>query len=117
MAEVFLSTSHIFSEVTPDIVSSLVCQICLGVVHHPVECGKCQALFCEKEIRMQKKQECPLCRTTNWKKGNDIHRMYRNALQSLTFKCPKQGCLAKNAPLPYDKYIEHQQTCKGQHKL
>lgn len=62
----YIDTDSLISNLEDENVQALVCQICLGVVYHPVECANCETLFCSAEID-QFKKVCPLCKGEKWK--------------------------------------------------
>jgi hypothetical protein len=48
---VYIDPKAIIDAGSHDIINSLMCKICYGVVQAPLECGSCESLFCEIEIK------------------------------------------------------------------
>jgi Zn finger protein HypA/HybF involved in hydrogenase expression len=79
---VYIDTDSLLTSLNDESVQALVCQICLGIVYHPVECELCETLFCSAEVD-QLKGVCPLCKGDKWKTTEYIHRSYKAKLLGL----------------------------------
>ncbi len=74
---------------------SLSCPICLQVLADPYDCKQCETSYCQECIRRWHSKhdgECPSCKSCAGLARS--HKMVRNLLSSLTFKCVnrEQGC-------------------------
>lgn len=103
---VYIDTDSLVSDVQDETVQAVICPVCLGIVYHPVECEECETLFCESEIETLI-GVCPMCKNSNWKQTEYIHKSYKQRLLSLWLKCPSEHCPFHKNKLSYDKYIKH----------
>lgn len=84
------------------------CNVCLNVVHRPVQCQSCENIHCEACIRQwtaSKKSVCPRC-NKNYVKAPSVNRFVINTLDAKEFKC--KGC---DATFSYGAYGKHLQAC------
>lgn len=80
----------------------MICTICDGVVYQPLQCVKCENLFCKNCIEewRKKSDSCPYkCQNFELKENKII----KNILSNLKFKC-KNGC---DIQIPYNDLKEH----------
>lgn len=90
-----------------DILSSLTCVICLDVVKDPVECPKCESLYCAgcwKMIKISGKKCVLNCGEENMVKAN---KFIYNKLNKLRIKCPN----CNKGGISYSTYVLHEELC------
>lgn len=84
------------------------CGICKHIVQpFPMQCVKCQALYCEVCIHSLPSWQCQKQACASKHAPTDLHRSVREILQRLKFHCP--GC---KDSFPYDKVFEHASKCQ-----
>jgi len=90
-----------------NVISNLICCICLNIVRKPLECVVCQSLICEDCFEMLviagKKCCTPKC-SGNLRKAN---KFVREILSNLKMNC--EFCL--NSEFTYPDYITHIEKC------
>ena len=92
-----------YAEVLP----SLTCVICLDVVKDPVECPKCESLYCAgcwKMIQISGKKCVLNCGEANMVKAN---MFIYNILNKLRIKCPN----CNKGGITYSTYVLHEELC------
>ena len=83
----------------------VICPLCSNILIDPVECVKCQKIYCKRCIDFWKKinVQCPNnCRFQIYQKSTRRNNM----LSSLKIKCV--GC---NSPIKYFEAKEHHDKC------
>ena len=56
---------RISSDLDKKILENKICSICLNLVWNPIDCSKCQNIFCKyciNSLLAKRKYSCPLCR-------------------------------------------------------
>ena len=83
------------------------CPICLEIVEEPWETSCCGNLFCEKCILSYMSNQCPICRTKNFKtKKNNFAKLLIKEYEG-NFSCP-HGC---NKKIKLNEFKEHKYNC------
>lgn len=93
-----------FSE---NILASLECPICAGIVNNPYECKKCQTIYCQecwKQLEISGKGCVLRCKDSKVEKAN---KFVFGLLDKLILKCP----LCKEGGLNYNKFLLHYECC------
>ena len=86
----------------------ITCEICKGILIDPIQCQKCNKIFCKKcNINPKNKEKCKFgCQNAQVKPLKII----KNVLSKLKFEC-KNKC---GEVIPYDDYFNHHgKTCKN----
>ena len=86
-----------------------ICSICLNLVWNPIDCSKCQNIFCKyciDIIKKEKKYSCPLCRKL-FKSSNC--KALKKIFEGIKIKCANSSC--KEYP-NYSDYVEHLKNCQ-----
>jgi len=90
------------------IIKNLLCCVCLDIVKNPMECSKCETLYCTicwEIIKMAGKQCVSKCDASSTiKKAN---KFVREILTKLSFTCNRCG----KTKIIYDDYVKHHETC------
>ena len=89
------------------ILESFCCPICLDIVKNPLECTKCETLYCEEcweFIKMAGKKCTMNCEKASVKKAN---KFVLDTLSKLKITC--ESCQKKN--IDYNMYIIHYEVC------
>lgn len=81
---------------------NLICPKCSNIVVHPVECQSCQYIICFK-CAQRNSGVCDEenCGESFTKTPGKIHKLYKELLNQLEFKCPN-SCHGCNKTLKYD---------------
>lgn len=90
-----------------------VCPICANVVRDPLECSGCQSVFCTRCIEpwREKNEHCPKkCKGNDSVEWREMHRMVKQDLLSLKFKCNNNQCSSVNT---YEAALGHLETCNS----
>ena len=91
-----------------DLDKRLVCLKCNNIVCHPVECRNCSVLICYKCAQQPGNMVCDEegCGESFSKTPGKIHKLYKEMLSQLEFRCPNQahGC---NKTIKYDQIDNH----------
>ncbi len=93
-----------FSE---NILESLECPLCAGIVNNPYECRKCQTLYCQecwKQLEISNKGCVMRCENPIIEKAN---KFVFGLLEKLLLKCP----LCEEGGLNYQKFLLHYECC------
>ena len=94
------------------IIDQFVCMIHQDLVLEPVECEKCEAIFCkaciDTWITEFRKDTCPNCKKEI--RTKEISRKFKNLLGSIRLDCHNKdkGC---NETIPYEKIEQHKESC------
>lgn len=86
----------------------ITCEICKGILIEPIQCQKCNKIFCKKcSINPEGKETCKFgCQNEKLKPLKII----KNVLSKLKFEC-KNRC---DELISYDDYFHHhEETCKN----
>jgi hypothetical protein len=85
------------------------CLICLNIVMYPLQCGKCDKLFCKKciENHLDKHDFCPNCRDAPFNK-TIFSRLLKRILDESEFVCP----LKCDMKFPYSDLEKHKNECE-----
>ena len=89
-----------------EMLKSLACCICLDIVKNPVECSKCESLYCEECWRTMEisGKDCVLhCKKPIIKANKFVYQI----LEKLKIRC--ENC--NQGDISYSKYILHEQSC------
>ncbi len=90
------------------IIKNLLCCVCLDIVKTPMECSKCETLYCQicwEVLKMAGKPCVSKCGDTAIiKKAN---KFVREILEKLSFTCSR----CNKTKIFYDEYIKHLNTC------
>ena len=90
------------------IIKNLLCCVCLDIVKNPMECSKCETLYCTicwEIIKMAGKQCVSKCdASSSIKKAN---KFVREILTKLSFKCKR----CNKTKIAYEDYVKHIETC------
>lgn len=88
------------------IIGSLVCVICLDIVRNPLQCEKCESLYCEDcwEIMKISGKKCVLHCIAPIRKANTF---VRDMLSNLKITC--ETCGKKS--IDYNLYVKHMEAC------
>ena len=100
---------RISSDLDKKTLESKKCCICLNIVWDPIDCSKCQNIFCKYCINLlltKKKDSCPLCRR-QFKSTNC--KALKKIFEGIKIKCPNSSC--KECP-DYSDYVEHLKKCQ-----
>ena len=100
---------RISSDIDKNIFANKKCAICLNLVWDPIDCSKCQNIFCKYCIDLllsKKKNSCPLCRKP-FKSSNC--KALKKIFEGIKIKCPNSPC---NEYPEYLDYLEHLKKCK-----
>ena len=100
-------------DITKEIPTHLLCNICKKLVKVPTKCYQCNALFCKNCLSkvLEKKHKCPKCFkiiSENLLKNENFDNEFKNTF----IKCKHTGC--KEALNLYD-YEEHLLKCEFRH--
>lgn len=93
----------------------LKCRICLGVLWQPKECKLCETSFCSpclaKWLATDGNHSCPLKCSQEPKFRDKAHKVIRNMLSELTFRCKNHssGCQEQ---VEYAYAIDHEGECE-----
>jgi len=93
-------------EENQEMLKSLTCCICLDIVKNPVECSKCESLYCEECWKLMEisGKDCVLhCKKPIIKANKFVYQI----LEKLKIKC--ENC--NEGDISYSKYILHEQSC------
>ena len=100
--------NNLFLQVHDDI-NEFVCTFCTYIVEKPIQCQTCEKIYCNDCIdkyNQQKKNECPQCTDTPFKKGK-ISGILGNMLGKLELKCP----LDCGEIIRYSNIESHKASC------
>jgi hypothetical protein len=100
----YIENIESFSE---NILESLECPLCAGIVNNPYECRKCQTLYCQecwKQLEISNKGCVMRCENPIIEKAN---KFVFGLLEKLLLKCP----LCEEGGLNYQKFLLHYECC------
>ena len=100
---------RISSDLDKKILENKICPICLNLVWNPIDCSKCQNIFCKyciDSLLTKKKYSCPLCRKP-FKSSNC--KALKKILEGIKIKCPNSPC---NEYPDYSDYEQHLKKCQ-----
>ena len=106
-----IPNNRLFSETTEETINSLTCQICEEIIFDPIECSKCQNIFCKEclEFWLKKKEICPL-NCPGIFQPKQVHKLVKKSLLNLKYKCENFEFGCKETPT-YVNLIEHEKCC------
>jgi hypothetical protein len=84
------------------------CMICMGIVTVPLQCNKCENLFCKVCVTQLQRnsKECPYrCKNFQFIEPG---RLAKNMLGKIIFLCPNGSCDMK---IPYEDLLNHNNNC------
>lgn len=88
---------------------TIICSICLNILHKPVSCQQCSTAFCYECIdswKSNKQNKCPFC---NCQLGlENINRLAMNFLSKIQLLCYNKNC---NVSVSYDSFYQHYNNC------
>ena len=88
-----------------------ICPICSMIALDPVECAKCDSIYCSGCITPWLSHEdfCPKkCDGTNAMNLKPVNRFVLNEMRSIQLKCHNEGC---DFTGPLDEAVKHKKTC------
>lgn len=96
----------------PNVIDHFLCKACSFVVYQPKECSKCSSVYCHEcsqqlVTKNAGRWKCLECQDTN--KVIDMHRVVKEVLEKLVFKCPKCDKVKRT----YNEIFKHMETCDG----
>ena len=99
---------RVISDLDKKILDNKICPICLNLIWDPVDCLKCQNIFCKYclDSSLAIKNNCPLCRK-QFKSSKC--KALKKLFEGIKIKCPNSSC---NENPEYSDYIEHLEKCK-----
>lgn len=92
-------------------IEEFTCIFCSYIVDSPIQCQKCEKIYCEnciKKYTSLQKNKCPHCREAPFK-SQKLPRMARMLLENLNFKCPF-NC---GESFEYSNFQRHLSTCNN----
>ena len=102
--EEYIENYDSFSE---NILASLECPICAGIVNNPYECKNCQTIYCQecwKQLEISNKGCVMRCKNPKVEKAN---KFVFGLLEKFLLKCP----LCQTGGLNYQKFLQHFGCC------
>lgn len=102
--EDYIENKDSFSE---NILMSLECPICAGIVNYPFECKQCQTIYCQecwKQLEISNKGCVMRCKNPVVEKAN---KFVFSLLDKILLKCP----LCQEGGLSYQKFLLHYDCC------
>ena len=102
--EDYIENYDSFSE---NILASLECPICAGIVNNPYECKNCQTIYCQecwKQLEISNKGCVMRCKNPKVEKAN---KFVFGLLEKFLLKCP----LCQTGSLNYQKFLQHFGCC------
>ena len=102
--EEYIENYDSFSE---NILASLECPICAGIVNNPYECKNCQTIYCQecwKQLEISNKGCVMRCKNPKVEKAN---KFVFGLLEKFLLKCP----LCQTGSLNYQKFLQHFGCC------
>ena len=102
--EEYIENYDSFSE---NILASLECPICAGIVNNPYECKNCQTIYCQecwKQLEISNKGCVMRCQKPKVEKAN---KFVFGLLEKFLLKCP----LCQTGGLNYQKFLQHFDCC------
>lgn len=92
-----------------NVIDHFLCRLCKYVVWQPKECPKCNSVFCHecatRVITTRGQWQCSECMSKD--QVTDMHRVAREVLDMLVFKCPKCLKVRRN----YNDIMKHCDEC------
>lgn len=85
------------------IASESICKICKGILYNPIQCSKCQLIFCKQCIENKAKNKNDINFNHECKNADYQNHPIIFDLEKLKFKC-KNGC---NEEIPYLELENH----------
>ena len=99
---------RISSNLDSKLLENKKCSICLNLIWDPIDCSKCQNIFCKYCIDLTlatKKYTCPLCRKPF---KSSKCKALKKLFEGIKIKCPNSPC---DKTPEYLDYIEHLEKC------
>ena len=102
--EDYIENYDSFSE---NVLASLECPICAGIVNNPFECKECQTIYCQEcwnQLKISNKGCVMRCKNPRIEKAN---KFVFGLLDKILLKCP----LCFEGGLSYQKFLLHYDCC------